>query len=102
MKMISVTLLLIAALTLLSCRSESEKNDKKVMVRDAISHGFNCVTPLSGAELTQAQLDQAYYQETAPSSGKFVPKGWQPVTNGTYEGCYVPAMGHVGDTTIKP
>jgi len=57
---------------------------------------------LSSAELTQAQLDQANYQETAPSSGKFVPKNWKLVANGTYEGCYVPAMGHVGDTTIKP
>src|SRR5271156_5214152 len=99
MKMISVTLLLIVGLTLLACR---KKNEKKVMVRDAISHGFNCVTPLSSAELTQAQLDQANYQQTAPNSGEFVPKGWQAVTNGTYEGCYVPAMGHVGDTTIKP
>jgi len=99
MKMTSVALLLIAGLTLLSCRSE---NEKKVMVRDAISHGFNCVTPLSSGELTQAQLDQASYQETAQNSGKFVPKGWQLVTNGTYAGCYVPMGGHVGDTTIKP
>lgn len=97
MKIISVTLLLIAGLTSMSCQS-----DKKAMAQAAISHGFNCVTPLSSVDLTQAQLDQANYQETAPNSGKFVPKGWKVVANGTYEGCYVPAMGHVGDTTIKP
>jgi hypothetical protein len=95
MKIVTVALLLFAGLTLASCESEN-----KVMVQDAISHGFNCVTPLSTAQLTQSQLDQSNYQETAPQSGKFVPKGWQIVTQGTYQGCYVPAAGHARGTTL--
>jgi hypothetical protein len=95
MKVVTVAPLLFAGLTLVSCQSEN-----KVMVHDAISHGFNCITPLSSVQLTQSQFDPTNYEETAPQSGKFVPKGWHLVTQGTYQGCYVPAAGHSRDTTL--
>jgi hypothetical protein len=93
MKMISVTLLLIAALTLLSCQQPTA-------TPKAIADGFTCVTPLSADQLRKGQLDPAIYDPTP--SGTYVPKGWQVLSTGKYQGCYVPLPGHPADTTIVP
>ena len=92
MKMISVTLLLIAGLTLLSCQPTATPK--------AISDGFTCVTPLSADQMATGNLDKAHYDVT--TSEKYVPKGWQVLTTGKYQGCYVPLPGHPADTTIVP
>jgi hypothetical protein len=101
MKVVTVTLLLFAGLTLSACHGGKE--EEKQTVAFDVTKGFSCVTPLTELQL-KLTSDPKIYQETAPGSKLFVPKGWQEVTKpgSTYKGCWVPLPGHPEDTTLVP
>lgn len=89
MRIINIVLLFFAVLVLSSC-------EKPVPDR------FACVKPISREHLERARLDMSCYQETAPGSGQYVPKGWFVVPDGPYKGCFVPYYNHDMRSSVPP